>query len=260
MDSLIKIPQVFLSKIQKKITLEKEKKFKNSNCTLNYLFFKNRKSKKLLVVFSAFPGKNDTAHYNYITSFKALQCSKLYILDNFGPDGRGSYYLGENRNFYIEKAVNELIVGLVSKLHITLKDVIACGSSKGGYAALYFSFKYGYGSAFAGSPQTLLGNYLKNKERILTYIAGNTDTKDVNFLNSLLIELAEKSTDYPNVYIHVGKTEHHYTEHVIPFINVLEKKNIPYTLDLKDYSEHGDVGIYFPPFVIENVKKYSMIS
>ena len=120
--------------------LKRERQYEHRQCKLSYLFFKE-KSDKLLVVFSGFPGKGRKAVYNYIMTFRNLKCNKLYILDNFGFDKRGAYYLGHNRDFFIERATTELIQRVLVENNILREDVITVGSSKGGFAAVYFAVK-----------------------------------------------------------------------------------------------------------------------
>lgn len=113
-------------------------------------------------------------------ALEGYDCNKLYILDDFGC--RASYYLCENRDFYIERSVISLIKQIVRDNNIN--HVISCGSSKGGYAAIYYGIKYGFDSIIAGSPQYLLGDYLFNGSSLADvsgFISGGSDTQDKDF-------------------------------------------------------------------------------
>lgn len=81
-----------------------ERTFENK---LKYLFVRKngKNANKLLIIFSAFTG--ETPRYNYLYSFKDLDISQLYILDNFGY--KGSYYLYEHGSDYPEKLTVSLI-------------------------------------------------------------------------------------------------------------------------------------------------------
>lgn len=245
-------------KIEIKLLISKyEQKFKRGDCELKYLFFPSKTSEKLLIIFSGFPGEDRPAVYNYISTFKNIDCNKLFILDNFGPDIRGgSYYLGKNKDLYIENAVCLLIKNIMDRIGANKNDIIATGSSKGGFAALYFSFKYEYGAVMAGAPQTLLGNYLSvHGQSYLRYIAGELNESNIEYLNSLLYEAVTINKSRPKVFLHVGKKEHHYSEHIIPFCEHLENTGIEYELDLQDYESHGDVGKFYPTFALSNLNK-----
>lgn len=247
-----------LQKIKKKISktymknkLKNEKTFETDECSLKYLLMKKRKSEKLLVVFSGFPAENQQPAYNYVLKFKSIGCNKLFILDDFGNDSRGSYYLGKNKDFFIERSVFELIEKVRKSKGIDKENVITLGSSKGGFASLFFAFKYGYGTTISGAPQYALGDYLSLPIHtpIMKYITGGESEDDISFLNNCLAEKIEKNSTRPNVFIHVSKNEHHYENHVIPLTEKLKGLGYPYQLDLGNYLNHGDVGKHFPLYV-----------
>lgn len=227
--------------------------------TLNYVFIPNKKSNKLLIIFSAFPPDNQAARYNYLSSFINLKCNQLYILDNFGPNPRGgSYYLGENGEFDIKDAVEDLINKLVIKNQIDRNEIICTGTSKGGYASIYFTVRNNFKAAIVGAPQFLLGNYLNenNHKIFLNYIMGGTSTNSVNELNEILKHELEKNNFSSKIYIHVGDKEPHYSEHVLPMVEFMKKKGISnYELNTKPYTNHNEVGKYFPNFSTKLIKK-----
>lgn len=232
-----------------------EKTYKTQKCGLKYLYFRNKKSNKLIVIFSALPGINQKAGYNYVLKFKNVQANRLYILDNFGFDGRGAYYLGKCKDFFIEKAVHNLINEIAIKNNIPTQNITTAGSSKGGFAALYFGIKYGYGEILSGAPQTLLGNYLIDAKayETLRYIGGDNQEEGRKYLNSLLFNLVKETNINikATIRIHVGRRDHHYENHILPFTKLLDNYKIPYDLEVIEYSNHDDVGVYFPPFALK---------
>lgn len=215
---------------------------------VKYLFQKSNTCGSLVVVFSAFGAEGKPPAYNYLRALEGYDCNKLYILDDFGC--RASYYLCENRDFSIERSVIALINEIVRENEID--QIISCGSSKGGYAAIYYGIKYGFNSVISGSPQYLLGDYLFNSSSlsdVSKFISGGHDKQDKNFLNTILQDSIRDSTSSPKLYLHVGRGEYHYNHHVKPLINELNKKGIHYALDLGDYNEHADVAKYFPEYL-----------
>lgn len=56
--------------------------------------------------------------------------NQLFILDDFGYKQRGSYYLGENGDFFLVEEVCTLISGI--KHRYKLSSILTAGSSKGG--------------------------------------------------------------------------------------------------------------------------------
>lgn len=237
------------------LKIKYEHVFATKSCKLKYMFFPNKTSDKLLVVFAGFPNVGRPARYNYIETFKDVDCNKLYILDNFGPDIRGgSYYLGKAKDFFVENTVVSLIDNISTKCKIEKRNIITAGSSKGGFASLYLSFKYGYGAVIAGAPQTLLGDYLSDHQTYFEYITGEYNNDNVKFLNSLLFDAVNNfSGEAPKIYLHVGRYEHHYEDHVMPFCDFLSEKNISFSLDVQDYNSHGQLGKFYPNFALRSL-------
>jgi accessory secretory protein Asp2 len=135
---------------------------------------------------------------------------------------------------------------------------MTAGSSKGGFAALYFAYKCGYGATVAGAPQFLLGDYLgvENHIAILKSICGKAEERDKQFLNELLSDCIREAEYIPNTWIHVSRNEHHYQDHVLPLESLLNELDIVYHLDLADYSDHSQAGIYFPKFLIQTIRQW----
>ena len=82
---------------QKYIKLKNGKKLK-------YVLIRNKKSNELIVSFSGFPGEGKKAKYNYTKALKRVKKNKLFILDDFGYQSAGSYYLGENRRLFFRNS------------------------------------------------------------------------------------------------------------------------------------------------------------
>lgn len=208
-------------------------------------------------MFSGFNPKGTRPAYNYIRTLLNLDINKLYILDDQGE--RGSYYLGQDRRFDVEASVSSLITYIANNNSILHQNIICCGSSKGGYAALYYSIKYGFGHAIVGAPQTYLGSYLLSAKEYptLKFIAGDSTEESVRFLNGLLFNLVEKALKLPNVIIHVGSGDHHYKDHVLPFVDILNDKGFNVNLDVKEYNDHGDVSFY-QNLLLEKLKEIDL--
>jgi hypothetical protein len=91
----------FLFKIYVRIRLFKEKSHQLGDNHIKYLFDCVTGSNALLVIFSGFPAKGKKPNYNLLTKINHLKINKLFILDDFGADYRGSYYLGKNGVFLL---------------------------------------------------------------------------------------------------------------------------------------------------------------
>ena len=73
-----------------------QKKYKR----ITYLLQKGE-TDTLVISFSGFPG-NGPAKYNYMKTLQKLKAHKLFVLDNFGYQKQGSYYLGEQGDFFYQ--------------------------------------------------------------------------------------------------------------------------------------------------------------
>lgn len=209
----------------------------------------------LVVIFSAFQPKGSPPTYNYGNTIEEFDCNKLFILDDFGA--RGSYYLCEERNFSIERSVIGLIQNIIKENDI--KRVISAGSSKGGFAALYYGIKYGFDHVIAASPQYFIGDYLLEQTRtndVVKFMSGNDDESDHQFLNQIMRGMLKESSNRPDIFLHLGKGEMHYKNHVKPMIEDFDRYGYAYTLDLGDYNKHSDVARYFPEILKDKIRKH----
>ena len=197
----------------------REKKYRNENSTLKYLFYPCKNSKDMVVVFSACTRVGIPARYNYIRTLDSIEVNRLYILDDEGDDQRGSYYLGQYPEFYTEKAVIELITKVTDKY--SFENLYFAGSSKGGWSALNIA------ASMEGRVKAIdeLDNHIRNK------IRGLHNTK---------------------VYLHYSKQEHTYDEHIIYLLNDL-KQITSVDENTANYSDHQDVSLYFPKYLKETV-------
>ncbi|MGF9891915.1 accessory Sec system protein Asp2 [Priestia megaterium] len=204
---------------------------------------------KLVIVFSALANKYHYV-YNYMKTLEEVGANKLFILDDFGE--QGSYYLGKNRNHVIETSVSSLIQYIMSKHGFTHKNVMTVGSSKGGYAALYYGIKYHFGQVIAGAPQSKLGDFLIDQAEhvnIAEYISGS-DNVNKEYLNQILFNLLDQPVDSaPDIRLYVGTWDYHHKSHVLPLYHQLKDRGYKVTLDLEDRANHKDLKGYFPLYL-----------
>ena len=245
-------------KLSDRIPFDLEKVYESSK-SIRYHFIPAEDGKfkdKLFIIFSAMAQKN-TFVYNYMKSLEEIKANKLFILDDFGD--QGAYYLGYQRDFSIETAVTSLIQYIMAKYEITHKNVTTIGSSKGGYAALYFGIKYHFGNVITGAPQSKLGHFLINQAghpNIANYISGGADEADTQYLDQILFTLLSQPKDVsPKINILIGDKDHHYKNHVIPLYDVLIERGYKVDLDVKEGIIHEDLKTYFPPYLIHQVKE-----
>lgn len=230
----------------------KEKTYVNDDIELKYIFEKHQ-SDVLCIVFSACTRKGIKARYNYIRTLKKYKVNKLFILDDYGFDSRGAYYLGRDNKFDIEKVVEKLIQKI--KCETKAKECIFIGSSKGGYASLYFGMNFNNSKIIVGAPQYFLGEYLKVEanSHVLEYIMGDKSKESIDYLNELLPKKIKNTTNEFNTYIHFSKEEHTYKNHIKYLLNDLKESSKFIETDILHYKEHNDVGIYFSKYLCKTL-------
>lgn len=233
-----------------------EHTFCDQTVELKYLFIPRKKSRILVVVFSGMDAKQ--AKYNYVETLIDSPHNRLYILDNFGNERLGCYYLGTNAQNQVENAIYALLSKIQDEHNIL--QLVFCGSSKGGYAAFNFGLSYPNSVIIAGAPQYYLGNYLTHRKspELLNIVAGK------DYLPSYIEELNRKISDKIStnadryrgkIYLHFSDHEHTYYEHIQYLISDLDQNHYVYEEERMSYQQHDDVAKYFPRFLRETLSK-----
>lgn len=232
-----------------------QKIFNYGDVKVKYILKHKKKADSLVIVFSACTRHGLKARYNYVKTLNGLSCcNRLYILDDYAKDHRGSYYMGRDFRFNEETAVEELIKKQISELKP--EKIIFCGSSKGGYAALNFGIKFDNSYMVIGGPQYFLASYLKNgNEYTLEHILGErTPDKEErldNYLREKLQNNDKRNTQ--KIYIHYSDKEHTYEEHIRAMLNDLKSGGYDVFEDVADYVKHSDIAYYFPDFLKKQI-------
>jgi len=76
----------------------------------------------------------------------------LFVCDEYGADGNGTYYTGEAGDFFVERAMDDLIRSEMEATQHTASSVVTIGSSMGATAALKFGLTVGVKGIVAISP------------------------------------------------------------------------------------------------------------
>ena len=233
----------------------KQKTYVGKKYNINYLLEKNNKSKDLLIVFSACTKIGQKARYNYIRTLEEFKCNKLFILDDFGFDGRWAYYLWKDKDFKIEEDVRTLINKIVEE--VKPKNEIYIGSSKGGYSALYFGIERKNANIIVGAPQYNLGDYLNlpNHQNIMKYIMGDCSSSSIEKLNSLMKNKLNLNKENNNsIYIHYSTEEETYESDIRPLLYEINELGIRMYKDEKKYSSHSELTLYFPQYIKNSIR------
>lgn len=233
-----------------------QREFTYEDVTVKYILKEKKNVETLVIIFSACTRKGLKARYNYVKTLNGLHCNRLYILDDYAEDHRGSYYMGNNFRFNEEQAVIELIKQMMQKM--TPQKIIFCGSSKGGYAALNFGMRFEGAQMVIGAPQYFLNSYLEASQNLYTlkHIIG---TKEPEKCEKLEYYLREKIKGNPNidsqkVYIHYSDKEHTYEEHIKHMLKDLNDNGYQIESDVASYENHSDISYYFPDFLRKQIQ------
>lgn len=225
---------------------------------IRYIYNKHKGSDSLIVVFSGFSSVGMPARYNYMRTLQNIKANKLFVLDDFGYQNRGGYYLVDRNGKFKGTIINE-IISLIFK-YAKERKVITVGSSKGGSAALLYGILCGADMIISAAPQYYIGNYLNcdSHIEILRGIYGSAGQQAVDALNKVLPNTIGQCQIAGNlkVFVHCSKNEHTYKEHVEAMVRDLHKNGYSVFLDEEyNYMDHQDVAKYFPPYLLKILKE-----
>ena len=138
----------------------KEKSKTVEGIKMKYLFFRNLKSKRLIVVFSGWPLRRIST-YNYVKTLAKVKDNKLFILDSEGYKQMGTYYLGDSCKWLEYDVIPKLIEHIKTKCG-NIEQVIFAGTSKGATCSLLYGLRMNVDAVICGSPQYRIAWYLQN--------------------------------------------------------------------------------------------------
>lgn len=242
-----------------------ERKYYYKDKTIKYILIDN-KSDFLCVCFAGFPPLGSYPVYNYIRTLKRnKKMSYLFVLDDMVnlPTG-GGYYLGNSGDYWGLKAIPQMIFNFKEKL--SAKKIVTAGSSKGGSCALLFGAKVGADYIIAGACQYKIGTYMNCPYHIrsLRELTGEIDIKKdvseeaIERLDNLVFKALKENKNLNNtkIWLHYSDKEHTYFSDIQFLVDDLKHFGYDFSEDIKDYENHGDVGLYFPSYmtsILENL-------
>lgn len=209
-----------------------------------------------MILFTACTAKGQKARYNYMRTVENYNVNKLFILDDFGFDGRGAYYLGKNKDFKIAEDVASLIDKIC--IEADVKKEIYIGSSKGGYGTLYFGLPRSNSYIIAGAPQYKLGNYLNlpGHKEILEYIMGDTSEESIKYLNEVMEKKLESSIENNNkIYLHYSNKEETYESDLKAVVEKLKELKFNCDFNVESYESHAELTKFFPKYINDVIEK-----
>lgn len=253
--------ELSLKGIQNKFfQLRHERIFRGEGTRLKYMYFpmNPNESNAANILLIGFQGCHDKeARYNYVRTCESLNVHRLFIKDDFAPNGRGSYYIGEKGQYNVERLVHVMVQEFVDRLQPA--HVVFMGSSKGGYGAINCGIEFEHATIIAGAPQYRLGTYLDkpaNRPNLIDII-GEYSPERIAELDVRLEHKIKNNVKAPSqrIYLHYSNVEHTYEKHIKDLRGDLLDSGILYYEDVADYAEHGDVGKYYPAYLVKTVNE-----
>lgn len=237
-------------------TVFHERRFAGFDTRIKYMFFEEKESDTLVVVFPAC--SPNSARYNYVRTLQSVKCNKLFLLDDFASNHQGCYFISPNEEKCAMSLIENIIDSCKKASGSQPSNILFVGSSKGAYMALNMSFEIPRTKLIIGSPKYFLGTNLNKSDTLinLKFLIGDPITDEgIKQLDSRLRNKVLHSRIKPElIYFHYSNVEHTYEEHVKYLLDDLKKASIPVIEDIHDYPQHGGLKDYFPPFLVNTVK------
>lgn len=244
--------EYILTKIK---VLFEQKKFCYDGITLKYMYKEKKDTDSLVIIFSACTREGIAARYNYVRTLEGIDCNRLYVLDDFGEDGRGSYYLGHMPEFREQEATIALIQSFIDKLNP--KKIIFCGSCKGGYGALNIGSRFKDAIIVIGEPTYRIATEFQMAHGLMRYWMGEVNEGNKEYIDYYLTRQLQnnKFKDSQKIYMFYSDCDEYVERHTKPLLEDLIKCGYFLCEETADFKLHADLGLYFSDYLKRKVKE-----
>lgn len=153
----------------------------------------------------------------------------LFLCDTFGADANGTYYKGENGDFFVERAMERIARQVADELGVEAGHTVTLGSSMGATAAVRFALRHGYAGAVAVSPHLDLDISALTQGRLRHVSAAlgreDVDALDLRPVTREVAELAESVPVLPSLVVQSTQDDHGvHEEQVLPLVSTWEAR------------------------------------
>lgn len=136
----------------------------------------------------------------------------LFLCDTFGADRNGTYYKGENGDFFVERAMDRIIDDVRGRLGLAPEQIVTAGSSMGATAALRFALRHGFRGAVAVSPHIdldLCARY-QGRQRHVAAVVGreDVDAPELQPVTREVRNLAASAPVVPRIVLQSMRDDH----------------------------------------------------
>jgi len=242
--------------ITKLRVLKEQKQFRYKDVRLKYMYKTFKGADTLAVVFGACTRIGLPARYNYVKTLDGVHCNRLYILDDFCEDRRGSFLLGHYPQFDEQGATLELIDKVIRDTKP--KRVLFCGSCKGAYIALNIGTRYKDSVMIVGEPPYRIATEWGLDPKRLEYWEG-TVTEENNAAIDRYLEQQLISNEYKDtqkIEMFYSNKDEYYEKHTLPILECLHEQHYQMEEQTAEFEQHGDLALYFPEYLKTHVKQY----
>lgn len=236
--------------------LREQKVYKFQEINLKYIYKEKKTADTLVIVFSACTRPGLKARYNYVKTLDGLNCNRLYILDDFGYDHRGSYYLGHMPEFKEQEATISLVQKVIGDTNP--RNVLFCGSCKGGYAALNIGTRFENSVMIIGEPTYRIATEFKLAEDLLRYWMGDVTEKNIEYVDNYLENQLNN-----NPYVRSQKVFYFYSEkdeyvklHTSALLKTFQDNTYAFEGEAAQFAAHADLGLFFSEYLKKKVQQY----
>lgn len=242
--------------ITKLKVIREQKVHRFQQINLKYIYKEEKQSDSLVVVFSACTRPGLKARYNYVKTLDGLNCNRLYILDDFGYDQRGSYYLGHMPEFMEQEATVSLIQKVMKDTKP--KRVLFCGSCKGGYAALNIGSRFEDSVMIVGEPTYRIATEFSAAEGLKRYWMGDATEENMEYVDKYLETQLRKNPyiDSQKICFFYSEKDEYVELHTNPLLQTLYESGYDFETEPAQFVAHADLGLYFPEYLKKNVRRY----
>ncbi|MBV9413192.1 MAG: Two component regulator three Y domain-containing protein [Acidimicrobiia bacterium] len=170
----------------------------------------------------------------------------LFMCDQYGAEGNGTYYTGEKGEFFVERATLAIIRQTMGEWDHPPERTVLLGSSMGATAALKFGLMLGVRGIVIVSPHIDLdiSAARQNRERHVAFLVPDGDTQSPNNYRYTrqvrnLLRDHPTGTPLPRLFVQACRDDQGvYDEQVLPLIEEWRAKGGKVWLDTRPVGGH----------------------
>jgi hypothetical protein len=168
------------------------------------------------------------------------------------------YWFGFNRRPVVFEEAVELVNSMVAERSLRRRDMIACGASVGGKAALLVASRCGLGQAIVGTPTIQQGSFLIGKRgprddvqrRMAETMAGGIGKSAREFLDRWAVDILSEPGPDLLIRLFTSRDDQLYRSQIKKLIELCDRSDrLRLELTLDDYQLHRELHGRMPAFL-----------